>query len=148
MHSLNHNEEARTSDIAHTVKSLENTGKHPNQLNLFQPVQVSKAELTAEALSALRTATGYQGNTLSRVRVSASKPNFEVGSSSQIKLSFGKKTPKPGSFTRPACSLDRTRPELFCIKQFAVFQQRNLLWIPTLSKCGRCQPTTWVMMMW
>ncbi|XP_019118849.2 anamorsin [Larimichthys crocea] len=57
--------------------------------------EVSKAELTAEALSSLRTATGYQGNTLSRVRVSASKPNFEVGSSSQIKLSFGKKTPKP-----------------------------------------------------
>lgn len=28
--------------------------------------------------------------------MSASKPNFEVGSSSQLKLSFGKKTPKPG----------------------------------------------------
>ncbi|KAG8012872.1 Anamorsin [Nibea albiflora] len=57
--------------------------------------EVSRAELTAEALSSLRSATGYQGNTLSRVRISASKPNFEVGSSSQIKLSFGKKTPKP-----------------------------------------------------
>ncbi|XP_040894140.1 anamorsin isoform X2 [Toxotes jaculatrix] len=57
--------------------------------------ELSKAELSPQALSSLRTATGYQGNTLSKVRVSASKPNFEVGSSSQIKLSFGKKTPKP-----------------------------------------------------
>ncbi|XP_036962534.1 anamorsin isoform X2 [Acanthopagrus latus] len=57
--------------------------------------EVTKTELTPEALSSLRTTTGYQGNTLSRVRISASKPSFEVGSSSQIKLSFGKKTPKP-----------------------------------------------------
>lgn len=28
------------------------------------------------------------------------------------------------------------------------FQQRNLLWIPILSKCGHCQPMTWMMMMW
>uniref|UniRef100_A0A3B4F2J3 Anamorsin n=1 Tax=Pundamilia nyererei TaxID=303518 RepID=A0A3B4F2J3_9CICH len=51
-----------------------------------------KAELSPEALSSLRAASGYQGDSLSRVRVSASKPDFEVGSSSQIKLSFGKKT--------------------------------------------------------
>lgn len=61
-------------------------------------IQISKDELTPEALSAYRTATGYQGNTLCRIRVSAFKPNFEVGSSSQIKLSFGSKTPKPGSY--------------------------------------------------
>uniref|UniRef100_A0A672YQR5 Anamorsin n=1 Tax=Sphaeramia orbicularis TaxID=375764 RepID=A0A672YQR5_9TELE len=57
--------------------------------------EVRKTELSPEALTSLRAATGYHGNTLSRIRVSASKPNFEVGSSSQIKLSFGKKTPKP-----------------------------------------------------
>lgn len=33
-----------------------------------------------------------------RARLSASKPNFEVGSSSQIKLSFGKAAIKPGEF--------------------------------------------------
>nr|XP_020441346.1 anamorsin isoform X2 [Monopterus albus] len=57
--------------------------------------EVSKTELRPEASSSLRAATGYQGDTLSKVRISASKPNYEVGSSSQIKLSFGKKTPKP-----------------------------------------------------
>uniref|UniRef100_A0A3B4ZZB7 Anamorsin n=1 Tax=Stegastes partitus TaxID=144197 RepID=A0A3B4ZZB7_9TELE len=54
-----------------------------------------KAELSPEALTSLRTATGYQGNTLSRIRVSASKPDYEMGSSSQIKLSFGKKAAQP-----------------------------------------------------
>ncbi|XP_020790392.1 anamorsin [Boleophthalmus pectinirostris] len=34
-------------------------------------------------------------NGLRRTRLSASKPNFEVGSSSQIKLSFGKTTKRP-----------------------------------------------------
>ncbi|XP_026221973.1 anamorsin [Anabas testudineus] len=54
--------------------------------------EVCKSELSPEALKSL---TGHQGNSLSRVRISASKPNYEVGSSSQIKLSFGKKTAKP-----------------------------------------------------
>uniref|UniRef100_A0A3Q2D8M7 Anamorsin n=1 Tax=Cyprinodon variegatus TaxID=28743 RepID=A0A3Q2D8M7_CYPVA len=59
--------------------------------------EISKTELSPEALNSLKGSTGYQGNTLSRVRISASKPNYEVGSSSQLKLSFGKKT--PGKFT-------------------------------------------------
>ncbi|XP_024279155.1 anamorsin isoform X2 [Oncorhynchus tshawytscha] len=62
---------------------------------LVSVTEVSKEPLTPEAVSALKTYTGFQGNTLSRVRMSASKPNFEVGSSSQLKLSFGKKTSKP-----------------------------------------------------
>ncbi|XP_062856901.1 anamorsin [Trichomycterus rosablanca] len=57
---------------------------------------VSVTEVKSEALSpdALSQITGLQGNSLSRVRVSALKPNFEVGSSTQLKLSFGKKTSK------------------------------------------------------
>ncbi|XP_064786203.1 anamorsin-B isoform X1 [Oncorhynchus masou masou] len=62
---------------------------------LVSVTEISKGPLTPKTLSALRTSTGFQGNTLSRVRMSASKPNFEVGSSSQLKLSFGKKTLKP-----------------------------------------------------
>ncbi|XP_068169540.1 anamorsin [Antennarius striatus] len=57
--------------------------------------EVTKTELSPEALNCLRDATGYQGNTLARVRITANKPNFEVGSSSQIKLSFGKKQQAP-----------------------------------------------------
>ncbi|CAB1323317.1 unnamed protein product [Coregonus sp. 'balchen'] len=62
---------------------------------LVSVTEISKGPLTPKAFSALRTSTGFQGNILSRVRMSAFKPNFEVGSSSQLKLSFGKKTPKP-----------------------------------------------------
>ncbi|XP_019896151.2 anamorsin isoform X2 [Esox lucius] len=62
---------------------------------LMSVIKVSEGPLTPEAISALKTSTGFQGNTLSKLRLSASKPNFEVGSSSQLKLSFGKMTPKP-----------------------------------------------------
>lgn len=93
-------------------RSCADTGKHLHSLNplqpsCFLPVQVGKTELTSEALNSIRTATGYQGNSLSRVRVSAAKPNFEVGSSSQIKLSFGKNTVKPGMFISPLLCLLR-----------------------------------------
>lgn len=46
---------------------------------------------------------------MSRVRASAAKPNFEVGSSSQIKLSFGKNTVKPGMFISPVLYLLRLK---------------------------------------
>ncbi|KAK2918270.1 anamorsin isoform X1 [Channa argus] len=69
-------------------QSVRTAEKLMSVLKLSGFTSVSKSELSPEG-------TGFQGNTLSRVRISASKPNFEVGSSSQIKLSFGKKTAKP-----------------------------------------------------
>ncbi len=58
--------------------------------------QVKTEPLSPEAAAALKERTGFKGNTLLRVRMSASKPNFEVGSSTQLKLSFGKKTTTTG----------------------------------------------------
>lgn len=46
---------------------------------------------------------GYQGSDLLIIQIEGRKPNFEVGSSSQLKLSFAK---KPGPSGKEWCLLN------------------------------------------
>lgn len=66
-------------------------------------MQLQKEALTPEEAQSVQEHLGYQGNDLLIVQIEGRKPNFEVGSSSQLKLSFAK---KPGPSGKEWCVLN------------------------------------------
>ncbi|KAM8799272.1 anamorsin [Eudromia elegans] len=73
---------------------IKTAAKLPTALTLSGLVEVKelqKEPLTPEEAQSVREHLGYQGNDLLIVQLEGRKPNFEVGSSSQLKLSFAKK---------------------------------------------------------
>ncbi|KAF1398985.1 Anamorsin, partial [Spheniscus mendiculus] len=63
---------------------------------LVEVKELQKEALTPEEAQSVREHLGYQGNGLLIVQIEGRKPNFEVGSSSQLKLSFAKKAGPSG----------------------------------------------------
>ncbi|XP_041883135.1 anamorsin [Corvus kubaryi] len=61
---------------------------------LVEVKELQKEALSPEEVQSVGEHLGYQGNDLLIVQIEGRKPNFEVGSSSQLKLSFAK-TPGP-----------------------------------------------------
>ncbi|XP_072135336.1 anamorsin [Mobula birostris] len=53
--------------------------------------EIEKEPLTAEQLGSMNQAIGFPAGNLIKLAVKAEKPNFEIGSSSQLSLSFVKK---------------------------------------------------------
>ncbi|KAM8984475.1 anamorsin isoform 1-T1 [Ara ararauna] len=58
---------------------------------LVEVKELQKEALTPEEAQSVREHLGYQSHDLFIVQIEGKKPNFEVGSSSQLKLSFAKK---------------------------------------------------------
>ncbi|XP_065272535.1 anamorsin [Emys orbicularis] len=63
---------------------------------LVEVKELQKEPLTPEETQSVQEHLGYQGNDLLSVQMEGKKPNFEVGSSSQLKLSFAKKSASSG----------------------------------------------------
>ncbi|NXP03862.1 CPIN1 protein, partial [Thinocorus orbignyianus] len=77
--------------------TIKTAAKLPTALTLSGLVEVKELQkevLTPEEAQSVQERLGYQGNDLLIVQVEGKKPNFEVGSSSQLKLSFAKQ-PRP-----------------------------------------------------
>uniref|UniRef100_A0A8C3RVX3 Anamorsin n=1 Tax=Chelydra serpentina TaxID=8475 RepID=A0A8C3RVX3_CHESE len=63
---------------------------------LVEVKELQKEPLTPEETQSVQELLSYHGNDLLSVQMEGKKPNFEVGSSSQLKLSFAKKSASSG----------------------------------------------------
>ncbi|XP_067408427.1 anamorsin [Emydura macquarii macquarii] len=77
---------------------------------LVEVKELKKEPLTPEETQSVQEHLGYQGDDLLSVQMEGKKPNFEVGSSSQLKLSFAKKSASSG---KPA--VDPTAAKLWTL---------------------------------
>ncbi|CAM5092709.1 unnamed protein product [Natator depressus] len=78
---------------------IKTAARLPTALTLSGLVEVKelqKEPLTPEETQSVQEHLSYQGNDLLSVQMEGKKPNFEVGSSSQLKLSFAKKSASSG----------------------------------------------------
>nr|XP_060644156.1 anamorsin [Anolis sagrei ordinatus] len=93
--------EVVTTDTSNSNK-LKAKAKLPAALTLSGLVDVKelqKETLTSEQALSIQERLGLQGEELLSVQMEGKKPNFEVGSSSQLRLSFAK---KPTAAEKPA----------------------------------------------
>nr|KAF6409386.1 cytokine induced apoptosis inhibitor 1 [Rousettus aegyptiacus] len=75
-------------------------------LFLKEPVETAlqQESLSPEEIQSVQEHLGYHSDSLLSVQITGKKPNFEVGSSSQLKLSIVKKTPLVKPAVDPAAA--------------------------------------------
>uniref|UniRef100_G3SPW0 Anamorsin n=1 Tax=Loxodonta africana TaxID=9785 RepID=G3SPW0_LOXAF len=66
--------------------------------------QLQRESLSPEEMQSVQEHLGYQSDGLLSVQITGKKPNFEVGSSSQLKLSIAKKSPSVKPAVDPAAA--------------------------------------------
>ncbi|XP_004690589.1 PREDICTED: anamorsin [Condylura cristata] len=69
---------------------------------LVEVKELQQAPLSAEEVRSVQEHLGYQSDSLRSAQITGKKPNFEVGSSSQLKLSGAKKSPSEKPAVDPA----------------------------------------------
>ncbi|XP_037372381.1 anamorsin [Talpa occidentalis] len=69
---------------------------------LVEVKELQREPLNPEEIQSVQEHLGYQSDSLCSVQITGKKPNFEVGSSSQLKLSVAKKSPSVKPAVDPA----------------------------------------------
>ncbi|XP_036605178.1 anamorsin isoform X2 [Trichosurus vulpecula] len=78
-------QESKVKTVAKLCSTLTLSG-------LVEVKELQRESLTPEEVQSVQEHLGYQSDSLVSVQVTGKKPNFEVGSSTQLKLSFPKKS--------------------------------------------------------
>ncbi|XP_074067348.1 anamorsin [Macrotis lagotis] len=81
-----------TSVLESKVKTAAKLCSSLTLSGLVEVKELQKKSLTPEEARSVQELLGYQSDSLVSVQVTGKKPNFEVGSSTQLKLSFPKKS--------------------------------------------------------
>ncbi|XP_069848469.1 anamorsin [Dipodomys merriami] len=71
---------------------------------LVEVKELQREALSPEEMQSVQEHLGCSGDSLLSVQITGKKPNFEVGSSSQLKLSIGKKSPSVKPPVDPAAA--------------------------------------------
>ncbi|XP_029464798.1 anamorsin [Rhinatrema bivittatum] len=74
-----------------TVRTAARLSSALTLAGLTHVTEVQKQPLTLQEMQAVQRQLGYQDNDLVLLEITGKKPNFEVGSSAQLRLSFAKK---------------------------------------------------------
>uniref|UniRef100_A0A6I8NQU3 Cytokine induced apoptosis inhibitor 1 n=1 Tax=Ornithorhynchus anatinus TaxID=9258 RepID=A0A6I8NQU3_ORNAN len=117
------NSKVRTADKLRTALTL---------AGLVEVTELQREPLTPEEKQSVQEFLGYQSDNLQSLQITGKKPNFEVGSSSQLKLSFTKKSSPSG---KPA--VDPTAAKLWTLSANDM-DDEGMCYLGDAFRCASC----------